>query len=487
MWVLSRDAIAYLAAALLLCLFALWYAPAIGTGFISHTDEYLTLDRSSSMLSRGDWWMVHSGNTPSFKKPPLQYWMSAALMDAGFGLTTALRLPTLLFAIAGLVAVGFLARVLSPENAWCIPAAIVLCASSLQFWNLSTSALLDTGSMFLATLAVAATIRALERPEWWYVVAVAIVLGALQKAPIGMFVVLGYLIVLSRTRSAHGIDLPAIRRLPAFRRAVAIAVIGSLAWYVLQFLRYPSVTVLEGMLGQTVGRFVPLGLDEDLANVAGLYRMIVADEPILRGLGIIALIWLPWRLRRLELLPLPVLFGLFVLLMYLAVGNVSGRYSVVFLPWLAAALAVVVLSLPLSAFLRAVAVLAISAASLGPLKPLADLDLDQPAEHVAAIAMLREAGAALRPEETLVVCNWRPRSMPGGMVSHIASGGRTFEMPLSVGEIAERVQDGELSGPFRGVCPTVQLDEMAKGLTGLVRISEAHGFTHWTADGATAP
>jgi hypothetical protein len=375
----------------------------------------------------------------------------------------------------------------SPGNAWCVPAAIILCASSLQFWELSTSALLDIGSLFLATLAVAATIRALERPEWWYVVAVAVVLGALQKAPIGMFFVLGYLIVLSRTRSASGIDLHAIRTRPAFRRAVAIALVGSLAWYVIQFLRYPAVTVLEGMLGQTVGRFVPLGLDEDLANVAGLYRMIVGNEPFLRGFGIIALIWLPWRLARMELLPLPVLFGLYVLLMYLAVGNVSGRYSVVFLPWLAAALAGVVLSLPLSALLRAAIILAISAASLGPLKPLADLNLDQPAEHAAAIAMLREAGAALRPEETLVVCNWRPRSMPGGMVSYFASGGRTFEMPLFATEIAERVDDGKLAGPFRGACPTAQLDEMAKGLTGLVRISEAHGFTHWTADGATVP
>ncbi len=473
-----------LAAGLLLGLFALWYAPMIGAGFISHTDEYSTLDRSSSMLTTGDWWTVHSRNSPIFKKPPVQYWMTAALMDRGVELTTALRLPSLLFALACLAATGFLARVVLPGHPWCAPAAMLLCAGSVQFWVLSTSALLDTGSVFFATLALAATIRALDRPEWWYVAGAAVALGAMQKAPIGLFLVLGYLLVLARTRSAHGIDVRAIRRSAPFRHGAAIALVGTLGWYVLQFVRHPGVEVVEDLLGQTVGRFAPLGLDEDLADLSGLFGMILGTEPILRGLGIAALVWLPWRLRRMDLLPLPVLFGLFVLLMYLAVGNVSGRYTVVFVPLLSVALAAVILSLPLPALARAAAILGVSALSLGPLKPAGELRLDQPAAQAAAIVALREAGAALRPEETLVVCNWRPRLIPSGMVTYFASGGHTFEMPLSPDEIAERVGAGELAGPFRGVCPTAQLDEMAGELTGLVRISDVDGYTHWTAEGA---
>jgi hypothetical protein len=188
-----------------------------------------------------------------------------------------------------------------------------------------------------------------------------------------------------------------------------------------------------------------------------------------------------------DLLPLPILFGIFVLLMHLAVGNVSGRYAVVFLPWFGAALAAVIVSLPLPAILRAAVILGLSAASLGPLKPTAELQLAQPRVQAAAIAELRNLGSLLRREETLVVCNWRPRSIPSGMVSFYASGGRAFEMPLSPGEIAEKVRDGELEGPFRGICPTAQLDEMSGTLTGLVVISEAEGFTHWTAEGADVP
>ena len=480
----ARNILATLAAAMLLGLVALWYAPTIGSGFITHTDEFATLDRSSSMISTGDWWSVHSRNLPSFKKPPLQYWMSAALLEAGMGLPLALRLPSLLFAIACLAATGLLARAILPASPWVAPAAMLLCASSLDFWMLSTSALLDTGSVFFATLAVAATIRALERPGWWYVAAAAVALGALQKAPIGLVVVLGYLVVLSRTASLHGLDVAAIRRAPAFRRAVRIALVAVLAWPALQLARHGSLTVVEDLLGQTVGRFVPAGFDEDLADFSGLYDMIIRAEPVLRGLGIAALAWLPWRLRRFDLLPLPVLFGAYVLLMYLAVGNVSGRYTLVFLPWFAAALAAVILSLGLPALARAAAIVAVSALSLGPLKPQEVLGLAQSDRQAEALAALSAVGAALRPDETLVICNWRPRTFAPGAVTYFAAGGRPFEMPLSPGELPERTAAGELAGPFRGLCPTAQLEEMAERLTGLVRVEEMSGFTHWTAAGA---
>lgn len=475
------DTLATLAAAALLGLFALWYAPLLGTGFITHTDEFATLDRSSSMLTTGDWATVHSRNLPSFKKPPLQYWMSAALMEAGVGLPTALRLPSLIFALAGLWAAGFLARTLLPASPWVTPAAILLCAGSLAYWTTGTSALLNSGSVFFATLALAATLRALAHPGWWYVVAAAVVLGAIQKAPIGLFLVLGYLVALALTRSAHSIDVRAIRRSPSFRRALWIVVIGTLAWPILQIMRHSTVTVVEDLLGQTVGRFVPAGFDDDLTDFTGLSGMIVGNEPLLRLLGIAALGWLPWRLRRMDLLPLPALFGLYVLLMYLAVGNVSGRYTVVFLPLLAASLAAVILSLPLPLLARAGGVVAVSALSLGPLKPAARLGLEAPPEQAAAIAALRDVGAALRPEETLVICNWRPRVFPPGMVTYFASGDRPFEMPERPEDVAAARQDGTLPGPLRGLCPTPQADELAATLPDLTRVTEADGFTHWTA------
>ena len=115
---LSRKPLqlAWLLSLVLIAAFAAWHWQVLPQGALQHTDEFRTLDRSNSFLLRDDDLTVYSENRPTFKKPPLQYWATAWLLQHTDDLEFALRLPSFLCAIALLVATGILTGVLSP--AW---------------------------------------------------------------------------------------------------------------------------------------------------------------------------------------------------------------------------------------------------------------------------------------------------------------------------------------------------------------------------------
>ena len=72
---------ATLPSAALIGAFALWYAALLPVGGISHFDEVCTLDRSTAFARFGDWLNVYSDNAVSFRKPPLQDWLTAILLE----------------------------------------------------------------------------------------------------------------------------------------------------------------------------------------------------------------------------------------------------------------------------------------------------------------------------------------------------------------------------------------------------------------------
>src|SRR4026208_1785903 len=88
---------------------AAYYWTLLPVGTIQQGDEYITLDRVHSFLIRNDYWTVYSNNLPTFKKPPLQYWITAYLLREGADLEFALRFPSFLFGILTLINVGILA------------------------------------------------------------------------------------------------------------------------------------------------------------------------------------------------------------------------------------------------------------------------------------------------------------------------------------------------------------------------------------------
>ncbi|MFV0369998.1 MAG: ArnT family glycosyltransferase, partial [Hyphomicrobiaceae bacterium] len=222
---------------ILVCGFWFYHVQWIADGGFNQWDEFFTLDRASSFARMEDWWTVYSQNKPTFVKPPLQYWMSALLMEAGADLELAMRLPSMLFALGCLIATAWLAAVVAPHLPWAMPASVLLLASSTQFWKYSTSAMLDIGAALFGLLAVLFALLAVQRrPVWWYAAAAAVVLGALQKAPIGLALIAIFVGLLAATHRLHGLSAHGLWHTPQFRRSVYIAVGGSIAWPVFQAL-----------------------------------------------------------------------------------------------------------------------------------------------------------------------------------------------------------------------------------------------------------
>ncbi|TCP41751.1 ArnT family glycosyltransferase [Rhodovulum marinum] len=458
----------------------------IPAGGISWYDEFHTLDRSAGFARHDDWLTVYNKNEPGFRKPPLQYWMTGALMQAGADLEVALRLPSMLFALGTLAATGWLAAILLPGLPWAIPAAVLLCASSFQFWSLATSAMLDTGAALFATLALIAAILALRRPLWWYGMALFVGLGALQKAPIGLVLVLLFIWALNLTRARHDFAYARLKDSPHFLRGLRLAILAALAWPLFQTVLYGGEVLEDLYGGQMIERFAPVRPLKDPRSGHDLWQLIVSGEPFWRLPAIAALLWLPWHLRRPELLAVAALFAIYVVAMGLAGGSVYARYTLIFVPLLAAALAVVALSLFRVRWLGWGLVLAISAASGGPIRSADALRLEQSARLQTQIAVLSEMAGLLRPDETLVTCNWtrETRFLPGAVSYYAAVHGRPFVGLDSPGQVDRWLERGRMPGPLRGVCTNAELDRIADRLVGLVRGAEQAGYVFWTAEAA---
>jgi 4-amino-4-deoxy-L-arabinose transferase-like glycosyltransferase len=463
---------------------AVYYFTLLPTGNIQHGDEYLTLDRSHSFMMRDDYLAVYTFNEPDFKKPPLQYWMTAALLQAGFDTEAALRFPSYLFSILALIATGVLAFLLNPKKAYVAPAAIALLAGSATFWESAISGLLDAGAMLFATLAVTSVLLALRQPRWWYLMAAAVGVGALQKAPVPLAHV-GVMVVVAVTGARPGgLD---VRRTFANRHFVLSVVLMLLAvmfWPLLQFAKFGMAAIQEAYVDQMVDRFSPLA-SEEAQGRRSWFTIMLAGEPVLRLPAIAALAALPWVMRRRELASLPLLLLLFAVLSAFASGYVSPRYSLIFLPMLMAALAAVTFQVfgerPVIGYALAIA-LAVS--SLGPIKSATALGIDD-AGKSGNVPLLEVAGKALQPAETLVICRGArdgKRLYPGA-VAYYASNGRPFIQIREVGDIVQMEQRGEIAPPYRGLCHSGQADDLRAAFGAGAIVEETGGFVHWQSSG----
>ncbi len=446
-------------------------------------DEFHTLDRSSAFATHDDWLVVHSMQEESFRKPPLQYWITAGLLETGLNELVALRLPSLIFSLGCLLAVALLAVAVLPWNAWAAPGAVLLFASSGMYWEHALSAMLDSGAVFFSTLALAATLLALERPRWWYVAAAAIVLGALQKAPIGLVMAGLFLAFLPLDRRPDRLRLRDLSANRHFRIALWIALVGTLAWPLFQSLAYSGAAVEEFIGKQMLQRFTPTDKAAEIRSAQDLYRLLIGGEPLLRLAGIAALIWLPWRLDRPELRPLPALLGLYALALLLAGGHVTPRYSLIFLPILVVALSTVLVTLARRGWPGMVAAAAIAVTAGGPVKTAADLDLSLSANNHQQTEALSRLGGQLDPEEALVLCLFDgPDRIIPALASHLAANGRPFHrITGGARSIREHLAAAASTGPMRGLCSASDLDRISPYLDGLEIVESLPDYLIWTA------
>ena len=470
---------------LLVAVLAVFYGLMLSEGTFNHGDEYLTLDRTHSFTIRDNWLSVYSENRPTFKKPPLQYWMGALLLDAGVNTEVALRLPSLFFAIGVLLLTGLLARIILPENPWVTPIAILLMACSKRFWENATSALLDAGATFFAVSALTATYAAIRQPRWWYVVALACGLGALQKAPIPVLFSLAALLGVVVTASRHDLPLGRSLKSPHFILSLVIGLVLVLLWPAIQWLSYGSESFQQAYLDQIVERFSPFG--EEMGHQRSTYTLLVASEPFLRIPAFIALFWMPWRLHRMELVGLPAMIALYALIVLGSSGIVSPRYSLMFLPVLMASLAVMVLAVLPDWRQQAAVVAVLCLASLGPLKTAGSLGISD-SKQAKLVAMMMDVGDALRPEETLLVCRKGEGRDPihPGAVSFFSSAGRPFYR-LRSAEHFQQLQDSDtIRPPYRVLCGNTQFKSLSPLMAQIDVVETNKKYTHWTAARAPA-
>jgi hypothetical protein len=231
-----------------------------------------------------------------------------------------------------------------------------------------------------------------------------------------------------------------------------------------------------------IERFLPGIPTEDMRSMRELEYLIIGGEPHLRWPAMAALAWLPWRLSRMDLLPLPLVFFLFVAAMMLAGGHVTARYTLIFLPVLAVAMATVMLSLMPRLWLAVPAVVLVSLASSGPIKSAADLSLSGKQPFVDQIEALSDVGQRLQPGEMLVVCivSGERRIVPA-LASYYAANGQPFVRLASERSLERHADQGALDGPLLGICKPEDLAIFADAFVNLQVIGERNGYTIWTA------
>ncbi len=483
-----KTSLPYFITALVIFVVWAWHLNDLGVGHIYHYDEFYTYDRSTGFARNDDWLAVYSNNAPSLKKPPMQYWMSALLMEFGVADILALRLPSMTFALGVLLATAVLARVMIPLNPWAMLPPVLMVASSLQFWQHATSAMLDMGAVFFSTLSIAALIAALERPKYWPLFGATIVLAALQKSPTPLaFLALAFL-TLKITRKWQPEPPIEIWRNKKFRRMLAISVPLAFAWPILQELRFLFDGSLDGNIkGEMLDRFRPSLSDRGLGK---LYDLILTGEPWLRLIGFVGLCALPFLQKRPKLYVATGIAVFFVIMMWAASGKVYARYTLLILPMLMVGATGLLFSVKRLQWVGMGVALVLCFFAGGPLKDRVATDLGQGRVRlgVPESELLKPLGDMLQPDETLLICaSDRKMRVPPGAASVYASNGQRF-IYLRRLELQRYLEKFDYTtGPLRGLCTIAELEQLAPEFEGLsTEPTAVEGLVYWSATGVKA-
>ncbi len=251
-----QNRAATLLALVIIVLAAFHFSSGLRSGAYLHSDEYLTLERSANFLKFDDWFTVYSNNQKNFKKPPLQYWLTAALLERGVDDFLALRVWSFVFFIGTCVATAMLCRHAFPDNPWLPASSVLLVLSSPEFILNSRSGLLDVGMTFFLLTAMLAMFKARDDDRWWVVCGLAVGLGALQKAPLGLLTVLAFLLF-RRAGGSGEYSWGRLRASRSFRVGAGAAVFLLLGWPVLQVISFGPTYLDVAYVQEMADRFAP--------------------------------------------------------------------------------------------------------------------------------------------------------------------------------------------------------------------------------------
>jgi 4-amino-4-deoxy-L-arabinose transferase-like glycosyltransferase len=170
----------------LVALAAVLTVPSLFTRDLWNPDEprYAEVAREMRVLS--DWVVPHLNGDVYAEKPPLFFWLSALLQDAGLG-HEAGRVAAALFFLGTLLLTRDLGRVLFDERTGHL-ASLVLATGSLFLW-VAKAGVLDVPLTFLTTLAVWGLVRhraGSPRAIAWLWIGMG--LGTLTKGPVAILI-----------------------------------------------------------------------------------------------------------------------------------------------------------------------------------------------------------------------------------------------------------------------------------------------------------
>ena len=329
---------AFSVAALIIFLFAFWLGLQAPIGTMSATDELLTAERTREMLMTEPL-VVHFNFERSFEKPPLQYWLTSLTLPRFQNRAVAVRVWPLFYAVLTLLAVGWLVRLLKPDEPWLVPLSLAILISAPFFNSESARGLLDIGLTFFTVLTFVFAELARKKPAWWIATAIASWLGSLQKFPIPFL----FWMLIIAVRLMNRADR---RELRNGRGWLIVSVIAALAlmslWPQLQLVRYhmplgsifhQEVTVWLGpeWLGRRpyfevlIGMSLAGGLCGFLSLVAPFVILSSKKErsvPVIRELAIVGLSFIAililsnFRHARYSIPVLPLLCFLLALVFY---------------------------------------------------------------------------------------------------------------------------------------------------------------------------
>jgi 4-amino-4-deoxy-L-arabinose transferase-like glycosyltransferase len=237
---------------LLLAVACLLLFPLLGTEGLTDPDESAYAESVREMAERGDWLVPHLYGQPLLDKPILIYWvMGASFRLLGEG-ELAARLPSALAAIALLLAVWRLGKLVHQSDIAGLLSALVL-ASSLEFVLLGRAAVTDMLLTLFCTLAILCYVETLwGQGSRLLPLAGAAFLGiaVLTKGPVGLLIpgmVLGACMAASR----------GWRRWREIRPFASTLIFLAVAvpWYAAVALQRPDL-VQEFFVTGNLGRFL---------------------------------------------------------------------------------------------------------------------------------------------------------------------------------------------------------------------------------------
>ena len=481
MTVVRRTAMVLLVAAP-----AIYFGLDLGGPYLQRSDSFHTLLRAQSLYTNGDWLALYSNHAPTFKKPPLQYLLTAVLLDAGVDDELAGRLPSFAFAVALVIVTGALAGRLAPAKPWATFAAMALLVGSTTLWENARFAFLDTGQSFFLVASFLCALLAQRDPRWWIGAGIAVGLGFLQKTPVALVALGAWLVLCARLDPVGPVRWSRLRANASFRWGAGIALVLCASWPAIQIFRFGADFFDEFFVTQMFDRFGP---SVDIRAVSDSTALPWIDWirrdsrwiwPAAMGLVPVVLVWRRFR-EAASLRGIAWIIVAMLVSFSLAGGRLHSRYVLVLLPLVAALAAVALAEILPRAGWAAILCLGLMATSVPKWPKLRaeayERDISEPIVVSRSFARLLEAG------ENPVFIRPRKAFFPSSAFVYYANLDRAALLveAKNLGSWKVRARRASLPPPYLGMSHRRDLDRIRRKIGNLEMVEVSESYAIWRA------